>query len=83
LSTRPKINDLVITNLIDTTLQKMLAKHGFGKVKSYLEFPSIYGGNRLRDLAQIFVWCTAVLLNKISFGNINLNRSLVYIFKKL
>jgi len=33
-------------NFSDTTLQKLLAKHGFVKQKSYVEFPPIYGGNK-------------------------------------
>jgi SAM-dependent methyltransferase len=69
-------------NYSDTTLQKMLSKHGFVKLKSYMEFPSIYGGNKYRDLIQVLIWVMSIVINKVTLGRININRALVYIFVK-
>jgi 2-polyprenyl-3-methyl-5-hydroxy-6-metoxy-1,4-benzoquinol methylase len=70
-------------NFSDRTLQKLLAKHGFKKRKSYMEFPSIYGGNKWRDVTQVFVWGMSVVLYTLTFGKINISRSLVYVFVKI
>ena len=69
-------------NFSDKTLQKLLLKNGFKKRKSYIEFPSIYGAYFWRDAAQIVVWISSVVVRFVTFGYLNVGRSLVYVFMK-
>jgi len=69
-------------NFSDDTLKKLFKKHGFKKIKSYMEFPSIYGGSKLRDATQIIVWLFSIILRLLTFGKVNISRSLVYVFGK-
>jgi 2-polyprenyl-3-methyl-5-hydroxy-6-metoxy-1,4-benzoquinol methylase len=69
-------------NFSDQTLTRLLAKNGYVKLRSIVEFPSIYGRSKGRDGVQIIVWLVGKILNYASFGRLNINRSLLYAFRK-
>jgi 2-polyprenyl-3-methyl-5-hydroxy-6-metoxy-1,4-benzoquinol methylase len=69
-------------NFSDQTLTRLLAMNGYLKLRSYLEFPSIYGRSKARDGVQILVWLAGKALYRASLGRLNINRSLLYAFRK-
>jgi 2-polyprenyl-3-methyl-5-hydroxy-6-metoxy-1,4-benzoquinol methylase len=69
-------------NFSDQTLTRLLAENGYQQLQSFVEFPSIYGRSKGRDGVQIVVWLIGKLLYYASLGRLNINRSLLYAFRK-